>query len=517
MNLRDVFLTEIENNFVVGENGMFNLESTGNNNLNFFAAAGGLRNDTSTALMLFKKAYTEDPILGIANLLNSRDPRNGMGERDIFIRAADFLAAAHNEVFHRLILSFGSFARWKDLFKVVALGNTNKKNKEFIALCIVESINESNKVNGTLAYLPKYIPLKSKNREVREVISLARKLAKLSPADFRRAVVKARSHVVETKITQNDFSEIDYSSVPSLAMNRYSSLFLKKDYENFSKFINDVNNGKAKINAGVLTPENVVHRVRTFGRPSVDLAEIESELNALDAMWKNLTDFVKGSEVNILPVVDVSGSMISYGVLDASVGLGIYLSERNRGALQNIICSFSDSPRLFEIDGTIAEKVSSVLDSENIGYSTDYEKTLELIAKKIKESNVPKEEMPVILFLSDMNFNTATSSHLRISDMNSNTEKSPALPMDNFAKTLANKIFNKYDLDTPKIVYWNLNHNGGFQVKASDDGFAQVSGRSASVMKTVLENIDCFNPKNIMLEAIEKYAGAAHYIVNGND
>lgn len=502
MNLRDVFLTEIENNFVVGENGMFNLESTGNNNLNFFAAAGGLRNDTSTALMLFKKAYTEDPILGIANLLNSRDPRNGMGERDIFIRAADFLAAAHNEVFHRLILSFGSFARWKDLFKVVALGNTNKKNKEFIALCIVESINESNKANGTLAYLPKYIPLKSKNSEVREVISLARKLAKLSPADFRKAVVKARSHVVETKITQNDFSEIDYSSVPSLAMNRYSSLFLKKDYENFSKFINDVNNGKAKINAGVLTPENVVHRVRTFGRPSVDLAEIESELNALDAMWKNLTDFVKGSEVNILPVVDVSGSMISYGVLDASVGLGIYLSERNRGALQNIICSFSDSPRLFEIAGTIAEKVSSVLDSENIGYSTDYEKTLKLIAKKIKESNVPKEEMPVILFLSDMNFNEATSSRSQ---------------GENFAKTLANKIFNEYDLDTPKIVYWNLNHNGGFQVKASDDGFAQVSGRSASVMKTVLENINCFNPKNIMLEAIEKYAGAAHYIVNGNE
>lgn len=497
MNLRNTFLAEIENNFVVGENGMFNFESTQSHNLNYFAAAGGLRKDTNTALMLFKKAYTEDPVLAIANLLNSRDPRNGMGERDIFICAANFLAAAHNEVFHRLIFSFGSFARWKDLFKVVALGNTNKKNKEFIALCIAESINESSRKNSVLAYLPKYIPLKSKNSEVREVISLARKLAKLSPADFRKAVVEARSHIVETKITQSNFSEIDYSSVPSLAMNRYSSLFLKKDYENYSNFINDVKNGKAKINAGVLTPEDIVQRVRKIRH-----FQSMSDFYALDVMWKNLTDFVKGSEVNILPVVDVSGSMISYDVLDASVGLGIYLSERNRGALQNILCSFSDFPRLFEIAGTINEKVDSVLASENIGYSTDYEKTLDLIAKKIKESNVPKEEMPVILFLSDMNFNQATVY---------SSQK------ENFAKGLAQKIFSEYDLDTPKIVYWNLNHNGGFQVKATDDGFAQVSGRSASVMKTVLENINEFNPKNIMLKAIEKYAGAAHYIVNGKE
>ena len=65
-----------------------------------------------------------------------------------------------------------------------------------------------------------------------------------------------------------------------------------------------------------------------------------------------------GNKTNILPMVDVSGSMLaevsgSTTAMDVSISLGMYLSQRNDSAFKNVLCSFAERPKLFNLENNV--------------------------------------------------------------------------------------------------------------------------------------------------------------------
>ena len=70
----------------------------------------------------------------------------------------------------------------------------------------------------------------------------------MNSKEYRKLLSKLRNkiYIVESKITQGKWELIDYSEIPSRAMNLYSKAFMKHDPEGFTKYLNDVSIGKKK-------------------------------------------------------------------------------------------------------------------------------------------------------------------------------------------------------------------------------------------------------------------------------
>ena len=72
-----------------------------------------------------------------------------------------------------------------------------------------------------------------------------------------------RKHIaiVERPITTETFEDIHYDRVPSLAMHRYTPLFIRKDHARFDEYTSKVAEGSAQISGATLLPSNLVRAV----------------------------------------------------------------------------------------------------------------------------------------------------------------------------------------------------------------------------------------------------------------
>jgi hypothetical protein len=75
--------------------------------------------------------------------------------------------------------------------------------------------------------------------------------------DYRtKVVVPLRNHleVVERFMCSQNWDEIDFEHVPSVAMKNYRKVFIKREKARFEKYLDDVKKGVAKINASQVFP-----------------------------------------------------------------------------------------------------------------------------------------------------------------------------------------------------------------------------------------------------------------------
>jgi hypothetical protein len=195
----------------------------------------------------------------------------------------------------------------------------------------------------------------------------------------------------------------------------------------------------------------------------------------------------------ILPVVDVSGSMVSsinrtgsLSCMDVAVSLGLYISERNSGPFKDHFITFSESPELQKLGGSLKERYEQ-LRSADWGMSTNLVSVFDLILKQADKHKVPQSNMPSkILILSDMEFNQAIE--------------------DGESLSAIQAIRSKYEsagYELPAIIFWNIQSRGSrnIPVRFDENGTALISGFSPSIMKSLLggKNI---TPVDIMYETI---------------
>ena len=122
-------------------------------------------------------------------------------------------------------------------------------------------------------------------------------------------------------MSDKEWGEISYSSVPGSAMRKYNRAFTKQDSKRFDEWKEDKTT-KASVSA------TYPHEVLAV--PDDELAQ---------KMWDNLPDLLSESDENILPMIVVSGSM--YGEpLAIAISLGMYLSERTKGEFKDLFLTF---------------------------------------------------------------------------------------------------------------------------------------------------------------------------------
>jgi len=431
----------------------------------FFLAGASRRMSETNIIHAFCRARAENKQLAWRIVLWARDCRGGAGEKRFFRVIGKFALEHFSDEWEHIAIAIPEVGSWKDLFLIE---EPNKNNLNFLAVQLQESKNK-----GLLA---KYFPRKGK------WFTAMHKYLGWTPKALRKFLV-SETKVVEHLICKNQIGLINYSAVPSVAMNRYKNLFDRKDGSRFNTYIQDVLEGKSKINSSVLFPNNIISPLlnNDWYEPSLE------KVNAIQAQWDALPDYMEGSTERILPVCDVSGSM--WGLpMEVSVALGLYISERNKGIFKDAVMTFHSRPDMHRIKGSTIQDRVNCLSNASWGMSTDLQKTFQVILDTAVKNAIAEYEMPnKLLIISDMEFDQAGD--------NTNLEG----------------IRDQYEVagyTLPEIVFWNVNGRpGNVPARSSEKGIGLVSGFSPAILKTILAG-QVVDPTQLMRDAvdIERYS-----------
>ncbi len=447
-------------------NGAPTFSTSGNPLLDLFFIIGGSRGKDITSE--FVRAFGHDQTLTLRMLLWARDCRGGAGERQIFRDLFRHLVETSPAMAALMLHKVPELGRWDDVLATTFGTSLESQGFGMYAAALHAQ-------NGLAA---KWCPRKGK------VAEAFRAHLELSPKRYRKLIV-GLSNTVEQLMCARQWSSIDYNKLPSLAASRYSKCFTRMDADRYNKYLEALKKGEAKINASVIFPHDVVVN-----------CEIGNATTA-DEQWKRLPDYFKGvSKINILPVVDVSGSMTgpplgnngSACPMTVSTAIGLYCAERMPGIFKNHYVTFSSVPVLQAVKGkTLSEKIHA-MKTTNVGYDTNLQKVFDLIlntavANKLKSSDLPTH----VLVISDMEFNNPNVGAMNKTNYQVIVEK-----------------YQKAGYPVPKLVFWNVSvKSSNVPVKAHDENTALISGFSPAIVKSLLENIDEMSPLSVMMRTIQ--------------
>ena len=465
------FANAVKNKEARTTNGMKARASTANSIVDLFYKIGASRGKDITKD--FVAAFAENKELALRVAQWARDVREGAGERQIFRDILKYLERTDTEAASLVMNKVPELGRWDDL---LVFTDSNLKAQAFGL--IKGALNEG---NGLCA---KWMP-----RQGATAAEL-RKFMEMTPKTYRKTLV-GLTNVVETKMCAREWDAIDFSKLPSLASARYRTAFYKNS-EKFKEYVAKLAAGdkSVKVNAGAVYPYDVLKSVIMQGWGAKTLTKTDRDF--IVAQWEALPNYV--GDANILPMVDVSGSMScpagglksksSVRCIDVAVSLGLYLADKNKGAFKDVFCTFSGKPELLNLKGNVIQKAEQ-MEKSSWEMNTNVIAAFKKILDVAKKGNVSDAEMPrALLILSDMQFDQCAS-------------------FDDSALQSIKRNFTDAGYTVPAVIFWNINSHDNAPVKFDQRGVALVSGFSPTIVKSVLAaDLKTMTPEAIMMQTI---------------
>ena len=474
------------NNLTMTANGAIAYKTSGSKLVDINFAIGELRSaDDSEVIKKFRDAFEENPEFALKWLFWLRDVREGSGERKAFRTIlVDLSKNGLSKFVDNMVPYLGFYGRYDDMWELL---DTSSKNAvlRFTAKQLKEDL-ANRKAGKSVSLISKWIPsgnasskISAKyNKQIRDYL-------KWTPSQMQHTLAILRKYidVVERKMSSDNWQAIDYEKVPSKASKLYTKAFMKHDKDRYTAYLEGLKTGKAKINASVLNPCEIVHKVY---ESTSWYSRDENTLTLMEAMWKNLPDRVQG-EGDTICVLDTSGSMCSrvdsesrMTCKEVAESLAIYFAERCSGVFQNKIITFSHSPRYMDLTGcdSLESKLKYIQKYAEIS-DTNIEKVFDLLLNTAIKGHLTQDELPKrILILSDQGFNSAS-------------EQTP----DQTLFQTINQKWNKAGYEMPTLIFWNIQGESrwGYGSKAIPVSYNEdfpcllVSGYNTASLNMVLK------------------------------
>ena len=440
----------------------------------------------------FTRVAFEDFRTAVKFIFYVGDVRGGLGERKVFRACFDWLVENKPEVACALLELIPEYTRWDNLSRLVACKNKKISNKSanIIAKQLVKDY-KAMQLNHPISLCAKWMPsINASSKETTRLANIICNKLELSKKKYRTLLSSLRAYlnVTEVAMSANNWSEIDYSAVPSKANVLYGDAFLRHDYARRSNFLDSLKNGEEKINASVLQPHEIVRKYYEKGY-SRYLKNVDV---TLEELWKALPN------VNIydsLVVRDGSGSMtcrLGTGVttcLDVATAIAIYCSEHNSSVWKDKFITFSHNPKFVNLSGcfTLRDKLM-MCNRETECSNTDIAKTMRLVLKTAVDNKLTQEELPEnIIIISDMQFDSYRYGSF------------------NWSKTVFEKIsedFENAGYKLPRIVFWNVASRSSdtIPIQNNDNGLVLCSGFSTNILRMVMSGE--LDPYKVVLSQI---------------
>ena len=273
-------------NYTTTTNGAITNETSTNQCLDLFQRIGNMRyHDRLRILEDFETAYQENKELATQVLFWARAARIGSGERKTFHTILSEIGKTSPDFISDNAKTIAELGYWKDLVPYLHIPS--------VVAVFAQAIRDKDRLAC------KWAPRKC---------AVLRDELKMTNKEYRKWL-KKHSETIEQTMSMRKWGEVVYSSVPGAAMRKYSRAFGRNDFDRFDDWKND-KTSKASVSA------TYPHEVLQCDDDS--LAE---------KLWNNLPDLLSESDENILPMIDVSGSMFGQP-LAVATSLGMYLAER---------------------------------------------------------------------------------------------------------------------------------------------------------------------------------------------
>ena len=480
------------NNFQQTENGATGYSTSGQNlvDLNFVVPSRH-KNVSPVELEKFVQALNEDTVLAVKWLFYLRDVREGLGERDSFIKLFKTLWLADPVSAGKVVKLIPEYGRWKDVIDILAEFPNDNDLTETIYLLIENQLREDC-VNLTedksVSLLVKWLPSVNASGKSRKLAKRICNKLGLTFENYRKVLSSLRKYldVTEVKTCGGKWNEIDYNKVSSNANARYLNSFMRHDPERRRRYLDALSSPVASgavMHASNLYPHEVYAKYSEAHRRYYGVEVNEDQ--GIEALWANLKNI--DTVGNTMVVVDGSGSMVTnikgskIMAIDVARSLGVFFSERCIGEFKDKVIEFSARPRYIDLTDckSLADKYNT-LSRYNDCSNTNLEKVFDLLLKTALDHNLPQSELPQrILVVSDMEFDYATN-------ICSGVHNEVMARYQTLFESIKTKWI-KYGYTMPNIVFWNINsRTNTIPVTENECGVILVSGYSVNNVKMVL-------------------------------
>ena len=487
------FLNGLENatNYTYTENGAVTHTTTKSALLDMFAMGAAMRSRSNEdVILMFRKAFAENPVYALKCLFYIRDIRGGQGERRFFRLCMKDMAKNNADAAKRNLKYVPEFGRWDDLY-VFEGSDLEKAAFEFMKNQLALDVECK-----TPSLLAKW--LKSENTSSKESRRLGNKTRiafGMNHKQYRKtlAVLRERINIVERLMSENRWDEIEFDKIPSRAGMIYKNAFARHDLErvqsekdvvSYADFAKDKD---TKVNAKALYPyECVAEALKLFRTGSYysmrNLPAMDDTTRLMvNKYWDNLEQYFSEASFDGIAVVDTSGSMVrsdASAPINVAISLGLYCAEKAKGPYAGHYISFASRPQLIKTEGVdFVDKVQRIYKT-NLVDDTNIEATFDLllntaIANKCSQNEIPQN----VIIISDMEFNAARGgsywSHNHVSAQETLMEG-------------IEKKWNAAGYKMPKLIFWNVDARQNNIPMTVKDGISFVSGMSPTIFKQIM-------------------------------
>lgn len=481
-------------NYTRTENGGITHKSTQSDLLDMFAMGAAMRSrPDGDVILMFRRAFAENPIYALKCLFYIRDVRGGQGERRFFRLCIKDLAKSDPEAMRRNIKNIPEYGRWDDLYELVNTpveGDMWKFMKHQLALDVQSK---------TPSLLAKW--MKSENTSSKESRKLGRHTRMqlhMTSRQYRQTLseLRERINVLERLMSAQEWDKIEFDKIPSKAGFIYKNAFARHDVErmmeakglqSYQDFIKDETK---TVNAKDLYPYEIVGEAVKYCRKHRRWSWLHGYYETIDddatnrevinKYWKNYMTTIDEFSFNGIAVVDTSGSMVrddKAAPINVAISLGICCAEKARGPFHGHYISFSSNPQLIKIEGTDFVDTVERIYSTNLCQNTNIEGVFDLLLTTAVKANCNKRDMPEnIIIISDMEFDSATTGQ---SYSRRFTKATVSTELERIAET-----WRRYGYDMPNLIFWNVDARQD-NIPALGNTISYVSGMSPSIYSTI--------------------------------
>ncbi|KAG2065503.1 hypothetical protein BDR04DRAFT_1032578 [Suillus decipiens] len=374
--------------------------------------------------------------------------------------------------------------------------------------------------------------------------SLAHKIPiTLSPGALELHVLRSflRRHILspsrrlkslpEPLMSANRWSEIVYSRVSSVCMDKNKDHFFNHDPDRFVSYLTDVESGTKQISGATLLPHDLVMQAAACVRPlSVGMRGslknaikehkrmlMETQARVVEAQWATLLKRLReaGGLDNCIAVCDVSGSMgsVNHGYARSrqfsvspiwpAISLSLILARLAKPPFKDAFITFSKHPEMIVLDpeGTVSlGKTVMNMSRSDWAMNTNFNAVfLDLLLPLAQKHAVPQDQMIRRIFVfTDMQFDESQepdedTDEDSEEETEEETEKKTELNAAEWATNhdVIEKAYKEAGYEMPEIVYWDLSSGNRYPsitapVTGERKGVALLSGYSPSLLKVFM-------------------------------
>ncbi len=483
------------------ENGAIKRNTTKSDLLDMFAMGAAMRTRSDEdVILMFRKAYAENPVYALKCLFYIRDIRGGQGERRFFRVVMRDLAKYDTQAALRNLTHIPEFGRWDDLYVFVG---TPVESAAFELMKNQLALDVSCKTPSLLAKW-----LKSENtssQKSRELANKTRIAFGMNHKQYRKtlSILRERINVLERLMSENRWDEIEFDKIPSRAGMIYKNAFARHDIErmkqdptiqSYADFAKDTT---TKVNAKALYPyECVAEAMKVmcngwygyYSQPSMD----DTNRLMVNKYWDNLADYFNGATFNGMAIVDTSGSMCGSNAdapINVAISLGMYCAEKAKGPYNGHFITFSSNPTFVKIEGVdFCDKVYRMSQAD-WGGSTNVEAAFDMMLDVAIKNHLSQDEIPEnLIIISDMEFNFCVTSGTRSTSCWSGCGGVKDTLFEAMAKKWAS-----YGYKMPRLTFWNVQARQNNIAMRDDGRVTYVSGMSPVIFEQVMKGLTAWD------------------------